>query len=251
MKIQYCSDLHLEFDENRRWLEENPLRKAGQVLILAGDIVPLKDEFLGNPFFVRLSSSYEQVYWVPGNHEHYYNDVLRFGQEFNKTFLGNIHLVNNVELEYQGVRFVFSTLWSEISPPNQFFIQRRVADFGCISYGGRSLRTDDFNVLHHESVGFLEAALQPTNTPTVVVTHHLPSHSCNDRKHGSSPINEAFCRNLDHLIRKSRVNFWIHGHSHFNHPPVLMGKTFLVTNQLGYTDQQECTGYRSDAFFAL
>lgn len=39
MRLQIASDLHLEFPENRDFITLNPLQIAGDILILAGDIV--------------------------------------------------------------------------------------------------------------------------------------------------------------------------------------------------------------------
>lgn len=38
MKIQYCSDLHMEFHENMRFMKSLPLEPVGDVLVIAGDV---------------------------------------------------------------------------------------------------------------------------------------------------------------------------------------------------------------------
>ena len=76
-RIQYASDLHLEFADNWRYLKQHPLKVCGDILILAGDIGYLGDEnYSKHPFWDWASENYKQVYCCMGNHEFYkYFDV--------------------------------------------------------------------------------------------------------------------------------------------------------------------------------
>jgi 3',5'-cyclic AMP phosphodiesterase CpdA len=83
MKIQYASDLHLEYKENKAYLNENALPVIGDVLLLAGDIVPFAKMDEHKDFFSFLSDSFAATYWVPGNHEYYhYNIANKMGEIF-------------------------------------------------------------------------------------------------------------------------------------------------------------------------
>ena len=52
MKIQYASDMHLEFPDNTQWLAENPLEVKGDILVLAGDMILFGDFLLENHPFI-------------------------------------------------------------------------------------------------------------------------------------------------------------------------------------------------------
>ena len=70
MKIQYASDLHLEFKENSNFLKHHPLIVAAEVLVLAGDIGYIGDDnYSRHPFWGWASENYRQVIVIPGNHE--------------------------------------------------------------------------------------------------------------------------------------------------------------------------------------
>lgn len=77
MKIQYASDLHLEFAENGSYIKHNPLSVTGDVLILAGDIGYIGDEnYSKHPFWDWVADNYRHVIACMGNHEFYkYSDI--------------------------------------------------------------------------------------------------------------------------------------------------------------------------------
>ncbi|MCH7535794.1 MAG: metallophosphoesterase, partial [Bacteroidetes bacterium] len=134
-KIQYCSDLHLEFPENAMFLKEHTIEAAGDILILAGDIIPfaMMDKF--DWFFDDVSKRFKQVYWIPGNHEYYYSDINQRTGSFCEEICSNVFLLNNRVIEMEDTRLVFSTLWSKLTEVNQWNIMQQLSDFRVIKKG--------------------------------------------------------------------------------------------------------------------
>ncbi|MFN8347211.1 MAG: metallophosphoesterase [Spirosomataceae bacterium] len=257
MIIQYCSDLHLEFTQNAEFLQDSPLLPAGDILILAGDITNLlyfQSRKTEKDFFKKLSKQFEQIFWICGNHEFYRSwDASQAEKTLNKKVLKNVHLLNNTAIIYKNVRFVFSTLWSYIGDLEGIYIGQNMSDFELINYNGRKLTTGIYtNKLHKPSLDFLTIELsKPSNLPTVVVTHHLPSLQCIHPKHQGSPLNQGFATNLDAFISDTQPDYWIYGHSHANRPTIEIGRTKLLTNQLGYCAYGENKGFDQAAVITL
>ena len=131
MKIQYCSDLHLEFPDNKEYILDNPLSPEADILILAGDIIPFAVLDKHNDFLDYISRNFKRTFWVPGNYEYYYYNVEN-SSVLDTKIRENIFLVNNCVKEMEGVNFVFSTFWSNISEDKRWVIHfkhlRRLGD---------------------------------------------------------------------------------------------------------------------------
>jgi hypothetical protein len=152
----------------------------------------------------------------------------------------NVWLVNNQVMEYKGVNFICSTMWSKIDVLHALDIQRSVTDFRNIEWEGKPFTTRQFNQLHNQSMSFLEKAIKEKATGTnIVVTHHVPTLMNYPQKYKGSPVNGAFVTELHDLIYDSGVNYWIYGHHHTNTPEFKIGNTTLLTNQLGYVRRHE------------
>jgi predicted phosphodiesterase len=248
MKIQYCSDLHLEMAENLKFLTRNPLTPAGEILVLAGDIMTIDASPKFNDFINFASDHYSAVYWVPGNHEYYGFDIAKKPNPICEKIRDNFFLVNNHTVVQGKTKFIFSTLWSRISPDREWDIQRSISDFHAITENGQRLTPHYFSLLHKESLAFLETALKiKGGEQTIVVTHHVPTLLNYPAVYKKSPLTDAFAVELFDFIADSGADYWVYGHHHVNTPAFTIGKTKLMTNQLGYVRQHEHQSFRRAA----
>ncbi|WP_417364519.1 metallophosphoesterase [Galbibacter sp.] len=238
MKIQYLSDLHLEFRSNASWIAKHPIPVIGDILVIAGDTHLLDDQYRKLDFFKDISDRFQQTYVIPGNHEFYKGyDVAVCEGKIHEDLLPNVKLIHNDFVYHKDIKLIFSTMWSFIEHfPDE--ISMGINDFRKINYKGNRLRISDFNNIHNKCMDFIEGQVSE-NGKKVVVTHHLPSVACNAEEHRDSHYNEAFCVDKTEFITQSDVSYWIYGHNHRVLPPIDLGGTKLLSNQLGYVDHFE------------
>lgn len=257
MQLQIASDLHLEFPENRNYIKSNPLQVAGDILLLAGDIVPLIHLERYDDFFNLIADSYEHTYWVPGNHEYYDFDIANRSGAFREAIRSNVTLLNNSTVELDDIRIHFTTLWSDISKHKARNIERGMSDFRVIRDEGKRLSIETYNQMHSESVAFLDNALKSGETKqrsfakNIIVSHHVPTFQHYPAQYLDSVLNEAFATDLDAFIETGGADYWVYGHHHDPTGDFNIGKTKLVTNQLGYVRQDEHKSFNSGKTLVL
>ena len=134
MRIQYMSDLHLEFQDNRRLVRDYDIPVTGKILVLAGDTMYLKDRTAAQMHFWKwASASYREVLLVPVNHESYGDgDVMDRGLQWNWMFRKNVGYYQNQVKRIGDTDLILSTLWSYVPPEDEYFVQR----------GGKSLAVE-------------------------------------------------------------------------------------------------------------
>ncbi len=240
MNIQYASDLHLEFRENKEFLRLNPLIPVGEILILAGDIVSFNSMDEHDDFFQFCSDNFATTYWIPGNHEYYHGDLFNRTGQFIENIKSNVHLVNNHWMDHGNARIIFSTLWTPISTDKAWHIQNGLNDYHLIKDNNSRFTTHRSNELFIENLAFIKEAITSNEREKcIVVTHHVPTFTNYPEEYKNSILNEAFAVELNDFIQESNIDYWIYGHHHRNIERFKIGNTDLLTNQLGYVRYQE------------
>lgn len=230
MKVAYCSDLHLEFYNG----VYPDLFTDAEVLILAGDICEARYIKKHIEFFKSLCNFYDHVIYVAGNHEFYRTELNKCYAALKQINIDNLHFLQNDTVEIEGITFAGCTLWSYISPSQEWFAARGMNDYRLITHSldgvnYRKLHPSDTVKEHVKSVEFLK---QPAD---VVITHHLPSFQSVAPRYLDNLYNCCYASNLSNLLEGKQ--FWIHGHTHDAYNYIENGCNVLC-NPMGYPNER-------------
>jgi hypothetical protein len=222
LRIQYASDLHLEFSENV--VGPAILKPMAPVLALAGDI-GRPDKRPYRDFLKYCSSNWDAVFLVAGNHEFYNtnpvhrSDTVAERQDMIDTaVLGfpNVYFLDRTRIDFRGVAFLGCTLWTDTSS-DYALAQATMNDYTRITIDRvnpiSAKETTGWHIKDREWLAGAIEECRDSDMPAVVITHHLPSYKFIASLHASSPINFCFASICDHLIRPP-VRAWIAGHTH-------------------------------------
>ena len=243
-RIQYISDIHLEYRE------EIPLiPKVGNNLALLGDIGnPFKDNY--TEFLKYTSVNWDRVFLLAGNHEywqsqHNYDEVNKKIKEITQQF-NNVYFLNNQLYELENYTIIGSTLWSKIDKEPTV----RMGDDTCIKMNNKPITFSELNNLHTNSVNCISSQINQNKKPIIVLTHYLPSYDLIIEKYQTKrykPYYDRFASRLDHLL-KDPVKFWICGHSHCN-IETQINNVYCGINAFGYPKQSNTKNINSFSKF--
>lgn len=227
MRIQILSDLHFEFDRDGGEAFARAVPVAADVLVLGGDLIPLREQGPVRRAFSWFCSRFPHVVFVPGNHEYYRTRPADADALLATCAQGfpNLHVLDPGVAVIDGVRFVGATLWFPNTVDEAIF-RGALSDFRLIA---------DFVPWVHDThaahLAFLAAHVRRGD---VVVTHHLPHPRSVARQFAGSLLNRFFlAEDAAELVERSGARLWIHGHTH-TPCDYVAGETRVVCNPRGY-----------------
>jgi Icc-related predicted phosphoesterase len=239
MRLRILSDIHLEFTPY------TPPEVEADVVILAGDI----GTGVQGVRWARERFGDARVLYVPGNHEYYGEAFPQLIDEMRKEAEGSrVMVLNDDDLEIDGVRFLGSTLWTDFDlygniASAEALAAAQLEDYRRIRLSPRLRRLRPSDTIHAHTVSrrWLERRIAEKPGRTVVITHHAPSTRSIDPRYIGHHYNPAFVSNLDEMITRSGAMLWIHGHIHTSFD-YRLGSTRVLCNPRGYPDEPD-TGF--------
>ncbi len=262
MRIVYMSDLHLEMESFRLtipgWADflarhkrvlRHPSRgpmldELGKVdlVVLAGDI----HNGLRGIVYAEQVAQYlnAPVVMIAGNHEYYHHDAAILLPALREAArqAERVHFLENSDVEIKAggeiVRLFGCTLWTDFALQGDAVeaalnAHRLMNDYRFINLNRSKLVPWDTQQFHAASRQWLAAGLKRTEpgVKRILVSHHAPSASALGGRQGV--IAPCYASEIIGAFDDSKLDLWIHGHTHFRHD-TLIGGIRLVSAPRGY-----------------
>ena len=236
MRVRLLSDAHTEL------APYSPTTVDTDLVVLAGDIgKAVRGVKWASRWFPEVP-----VVYIPGNHEYYGGALPRVTEKMKAAAEGtNVAVLDRDAWRGAGVRVLGATLWTDFAlfGVASVFASADPAlaglnDFRRIRTSPRysKLRPIDTQREHRASLAWLRARLaEPSDAPTIVVTHHAPSLRSIDPALAEDDLAPAYASPLDDLVEHSGAALWLHGHTH-HACDYCIGQTRVVCNPRGYAD---------------
>eukprot|EP01080_Neovahlkampfia_damariscottae_P000124 gene124-4370_t len=249
-KLHVISDVHTEhFKMN---LSSSPSIEAeGDCAALVGDIGdpwdPSYEEYIG-----YFADKFEKVFVVAGNHEFYNHEYFSTVKQMNEVSLKfpNVTFLHEKSEKYHGIRFIGSTLWSNVPKENENKVSQSLNDYHMISIEEkgekkRKLQVSDTNKFHKQELDFIKDEIKKAkenNEVVVVLTHHAPLiKGTSNPIYDGDAINCAFSTDLKDLLGHP-IYLWAFGHTHYTSEQNVNG-TRVLSNQVGYFFNRSKSNY--------
>lgn len=245
VSFQILSDLHLETHPS---YYSFTFTKTAPNLALLGDV----GHVANNQLFTFLEAQlnrYSVFFFLLGNHEPYHmsfktakSKMRAFQTKIDKrsTTMGKFVFLDQTRYDLaSNLTILGCTLFSRISPKQDFAVESRMVDFRDI------LRwtTDDHNEAHQADLAWLNAqvskmARDEPHRRIVVFLHHSPSLDprCTDPRHAGSEVTTGFAKDLsmEECWTSSMVRAWAFGHTHYSCAFADERGKAVLSNQKGY-----------------
>lgn len=258
MRIQFCSDLHLEI--NQRVEYTTLIEPSAPILALIGDIGDPENAEIGI-FLKWCCHHWKQVLYIPGNHEFWrirpgsrktVDSLMGILKGLEKT-LPNLIICWRTKFQSEdGVIVLATPLWSR---PAEGVVPHE-SEHAWID-PDRSFDSETLSQLHEADLQWLKRELQINKKRTVVVlTHYAPTLMLIDRRQVKDADATLYASDLDTLIRPPIVA-WVCGHIHqsiqwtksWENANGDSGEVLILTNPRGY--RSENPYYRTDCVLRI
>lgn len=235
MRIFALSDIHVDYEDNARWIAAISADEyLNDVLLLAGDVS--HDENLLADQFAILARRFRQVFFVPGNHDLWIRDN-KYESSYEKFLsildLAAVHGITTMPMSIESVRIVPMLSWYDYSfgQPSQKLLELWMDYRLC-----RWHSDDDEESVTRYFLAMNDCSNIANDHTVVSFSHFLPRIDVMPER---IPEKHRFIYPvlgtslLDQQVREIGSKLHIYGHTHVNQQIEIDDVTY-INNALAY-----------------